>query len=75
MRGSFDTLALLLALTATTALARDIPDNLQKLVDDIRTQGKCNDVLADGFHSSDGDSGGMSGSTSGSLPCPAGCTY
>ncbi|KAH7347824.1 fungal chitosanase [Plectosphaerella cucumerina] len=57
MRGSFDTLALLLALAATTALARDIPDNLQKLVDDIRTQGKCNDVLADGFHSSDGDSG------------------
>lgn len=58
MRGLLDPLLLLAALSSTAALARDVPENLQKLLDDIRAQGKCDNVLADGFHSSDGDSGG-----------------
>lgn len=46
-------------LSSTSVLARDIPDNVKTFVDKIRKQGQCDNVLAGGFHSSDGDSGGM----------------
>lgn len=39
---------------------RDIPTNVKNFYDAVVAQGKCNDVLAGGFHSAEGDSGKFS---------------
>ncbi|KAG7135430.1 Endo-chitosanase like protein [Verticillium longisporum] len=41
----------------STAIARDIPNNLRSFYNHIRDQKQCKNALATGFHSSDGDSG------------------
>lgn len=48
------------ALAPRLAAARDVPDNLKKLYSDIVQQGQCDDKLASGFHSTDGDDGDFS---------------
>ena len=47
----------LVALVAVPTLARDVPDNVKQLYREIVDRGKCNNVLASGFHSTDDDSG------------------
>jgi len=49
---------LVAALLSSSVVARDIPENVKTFYDKIRKQGQCDNVLAGGFHSSDGDSGG-----------------
>lgn len=48
---------LALAALCTASLARDVPDNVRSFMDKVREKGQCDNVLAGGFHSSDGDSG------------------
>ncbi|KAF5019975.1 hypothetical protein F66182_8006 [Fusarium sp. NRRL 66182] len=48
---------LLFASLAALASTRDIPDNVKAFRDSIVNQGSCNETLASGFHSSDGDDG------------------
>ncbi|OHE92055.1 fungal chitosanase [Colletotrichum orchidophilum] len=52
-------ICLLFILLATPALTRDIPSNLQDFYAFVRGRNKCHHVLASGFHSSEGDSGGF----------------
>lgn len=40
------------------AAARSVPANVQSFYDAVVAQSKCSNVLASGFYSSDGDSGG-----------------
>lgn len=40
------------------ASARSVPTNVKNFYDAVVAQGKCSNVLADGFYSEDGDSGG-----------------
>jgi hypothetical protein len=57
----FVALATLLSGAAVIgASAREIPDTLQDFYDYITDQGECDNVLAGGFHSTDGDSGDFS---------------
>ncbi|KAM0376176.1 hypothetical protein ACHAPY_007499 [Fusarium culmorum] len=48
---------LLLASVAALASCRDVPDNIKAFKESIVKQGSCNDPLAKGFHSADGDDG------------------
>ncbi|KAH6952616.1 fungal chitosanase of glycosyl hydrolase group 75-domain-containing protein [Fusarium avenaceum] len=48
---------LLFASVAALVTARDVPDNIKAFKESIIEQGSCNDTLAKGFHSSDGDDG------------------
>ncbi|KZL85792.1 fungal chitosanase, partial [Colletotrichum incanum] len=50
-------LCVFLALTATTALALEIPSNVQDFYSFVRSRNKCKNALSTGFHSSEGDSG------------------
>ncbi|KAK1690041.1 fungal chitosanase [Colletotrichum godetiae] len=51
---------LLFVLLAAQASTRDIPSNVKDFYDFVRGRNKCHHVLASGFHSSEGDSGGFS---------------
>jgi hypothetical protein len=48
---------LLFASVAALVTARDVPDNIKAFKESIIEQGSCNDTLAKGFHSADGDDG------------------
>ncbi|EYB21494.1 hypothetical protein FG05_04230 [Fusarium graminearum] len=48
---------LLLASVAALTSCRDVPDNIKAFKESIVKQGSCNDPLAKGFHSADGDDG------------------
>ncbi|RKL24513.1 hypothetical protein BFJ68_g516 [Fusarium oxysporum] len=48
---------LLFASIATLVSCRDVPDNIKVFKQSIIKQGSCNDTLAEGFHSADGDDG------------------
>lgn len=50
---------LLLASVVALASCRDVPDNIKAFKESIVKQGSCNDPLAKGFHSADGDDGCM----------------
>lgn len=41
-----------LAALSTSAVARDVPDNLRALYDSIRGRGSCKNKLASGFYAS-----------------------
>ncbi|CZS82481.1 unnamed protein product [Fusarium graminearum] len=48
---------LLLASVVALTSCRDVPDNIKAFKESIVKQGSCNDPLAKGFHSADGDDG------------------
>ncbi|KAM4063972.1 fungal chitosanase of glycosyl hydrolase group 75 domain-containing protein [Hirsutella rhossiliensis] len=52
-----NSVALALTLLGAVVSARDVPGNIQSFLDNIRAQKQCKNVLAGGFHSSNGDSG------------------
>ena len=56
----FSKLSLLIAATisAQAVAARDVPGNIRDFYQSITSQGQCNDVLAKGFYSKDGDGPG-----------------
>ncbi|KAF4975923.1 hypothetical protein FZEAL_7340 [Fusarium zealandicum] len=47
---------LLTSLLVALASGRQVPSNVKSFYDSVVRQGSCKNVLADGFHSSDGDS-------------------
>lgn len=52
--------SLVSTLLLAAASARDVPSNVRDFYNSVVGQGKCNNILADGFYSIDGDSGGRS---------------
>lgn len=55
---SWINLVVFLTIIATPVLALEIPSNVQDFYKFVRGRDQCKNVLASGFHSSDGDSGG-----------------
>lgn len=49
--------SLAVSLLVALASARDVPTNVRDFYNSIVSQGQCNNVLADGFYSSDNDGG------------------
>ena len=51
---------LVLATAVSSVAARDIPDNIRAMYDNVRARGSCSNKLADGFYATDRGPGSSS---------------